>query len=113
MNPVWIAVGREQDLRAGIQSVEAGGERLLICSLEGELFATTTKCPHAGVPMDRAEIEGTLLTCPLHGWRFDVRCAGKEIHGYPGLQTRRVRIEGGTIYVAARAQLCPPRHQED
>ena len=32
--------------------------------------------------MHRAEAEGTIVTCPLHAWCFDLQNEGREIHHY-------------------------------
>jgi hypothetical protein len=44
--------------------------RVVIDGLEIEFSAT---CPHFGGPLDDAPIEDGCVTCPWHGYRFDVR----------------------------------------
>jgi nitrite reductase/ring-hydroxylating ferredoxin subunit len=99
VNRGWLKIGLEEDFAADLTVVSAGGEKILICRLAGTLYACSARCPHAGISMKHAEIEGTILTCPLHGWRFDMGEAGAEIHGYRGLATRNVKIEAGAVYV--------------
>lgn len=103
MDAEWIAIGAETDFPEGLKAIEAGGRRLVMCKIEGRLFATSATCPHAGVPMEKSEIEGTLLTCPIHGWRFDVACEGREIHGYRGLEMTPVRVREGVVYIAVNS----------
>ena len=43
--------------------LQEGGERCLIES----------RCPHRGHRLAEADISGTAITCPLHGYRFDLR----------------------------------------
>lgn len=101
MDRTWVAIGNEADFEAGLKSVTVGAEKLVVSRLEGKLFACQAKCPHAGISMEHAEVEGSILTCPLHGWRFDMNKCGEEIHGYRGLDMRDIKVEDGLVYIAA------------
>jgi nitrite reductase/ring-hydroxylating ferredoxin subunit len=52
--------------------------------------------------MHLAEVEGTIIACPLHGWRFDLRDNGTEIHGFRALNMYHVKVGHGTISVALK-----------
>ena len=41
--------------------------------IDGRLFATTNTCPHQGGPLGDGMLSGCQVTCPLHGWVFDVK----------------------------------------
>lgn len=66
---------------------------------EEEFVALDGICPHAGGPLGEGRLAGGIVTCPWHGWQFDVRtgqhCLSSQIR-QPGFPTR---IEGGTLYV--------------
>ncbi len=96
---IWHDVGSADSLTDELSLRVAGKENVLVGRIDGELRACVAKCPHAGVAMERPDIEGSIVTCPLHGWRFDLNCNGREIHGYRPLATRDVKIENGTIFV--------------
>jgi nitrite reductase/ring-hydroxylating ferredoxin subunit len=59
------------------------------------LCATQARCPHRGGPLDEGEVDGTVLTCPWHGARFDV-CTGALLAGpaTAPLETYQVTVEG-------------------
>ncbi len=99
MTGKWVSIGANEAITYGFHTVTAENRRIVIASLEGELFAFDAFCPHAGGPMECAEVKGAVITCPLHGWRFDLRRAGFEIHGYRNLKTLDVKIENGQVYV--------------
>lgn len=40
---------------------------------DGEVIATAGVCPHEDVGLANGELDGTRLTCPGHGYQFDVR----------------------------------------
>ena len=99
MTKKWVCVGANENFAYGLHTISAENRRIVVAVLEGDVFAFNTFCPHAGGPMDMAEVEGTVVTCPLHGWRFDLRKSGCEIHGYRDLRTLNVKIEKGQLYV--------------
>ena len=50
-----------------------GREEIVLCNLEGEIYALQGSCTHEELPLDGGEIEDGILTCEWHGARFDVR----------------------------------------
>jgi len=77
--------------------VEAAGEHFRVVDLAGALLAHTVVCPHLGGPLEAAtsETDGS-LTCPWHGYRFDLR-TGRSCDGR-GLVLRcapRIEVDAG------------------
>jgi toluene monooxygenase system ferredoxin subunit len=58
--------------------------------LDGEIIATAGVCPHEDVGLADGELCGTRLTCPGHGYVFDVR-TGACRHD-PSLVLRRYPV---------------------
>ncbi len=54
------------------------GQKILVFLVEGEPVATAARCPHAQGPLHQGEISGQTLTCPWHGWAFDLRTGACE-----------------------------------
>jgi nitrite reductase/ring-hydroxylating ferredoxin subunit len=96
----WINIGRNEEFTVGLHEVRAGDHRLVLAVLEGELFAFAPFCPHVSGPLHLSEVSGTIISCPLHGWRFDLRNNGREIHGYRPLTMYEVKVDHGSISVA-------------
>jgi len=53
--------------------VEAGGRVLALFNVEGRFYAVDNACLHRGGPLGEGELDGPVVTCPWHGWRWDVR----------------------------------------
>ncbi|MCK6504369.1 Rieske (2Fe-2S) protein [Myxococcota bacterium] len=49
-----------------------GGTAIAVANVEGTFHAVTNTCPHAGGPLGEGTLDGHDLTCPYHGWTFDV-----------------------------------------
>jgi nitrite reductase/ring-hydroxylating ferredoxin subunit len=67
--------------------------------IEGEVLATAGVCPHEDVHLAGGDLDGACLTCPGHGYTFDLR-TGACTHD-PDLILRRYRVEivGGDVWV--------------
>jgi nitrite reductase/ring-hydroxylating ferredoxin subunit len=66
----------------------------------GRVYAAGDVCPHAGARLSEGALEGTVVTCPLHGSQFDV-CTGERLRGPADaeIKTYRVDIEGGQVFL--------------
>jgi len=54
-------------------SFEIAGQRVLLCNVDGTPYALEDLCPHVRVPLSGGRLTGSVLQCPLHGGRLDVR----------------------------------------
>ncbi|WP_176597927.1 Rieske (2Fe-2S) protein [Sphingobium sp. 15-1] len=85
----------DKPLRASL-----GSEKILIFLVKGTPVATQARCPHAQGPLHQGELCGTVLTCPWHGWSFDLVTG--ECEEDPDLLIKRydVTMEGNDILVS-------------
>jgi nitrite reductase/ring-hydroxylating ferredoxin subunit len=81
--------------------VELAGRDFQIVELDGELRAYSAVCPHMLGPLDQAELEGSCVRCPWHGYTFDVRSGqsaeGRRLRLHPA---PRVHIDPDTSVVS-------------
>jgi nitrite reductase (NADH) small subunit len=79
--------------------VALGEQRIALFRLGGDVLALDGVCPHEGGPLGLGDVEAGCVTCPLHGWRFDL-LTGACV-GVPGERVERyaVRVEGAAVYV--------------
>jgi nitrite reductase/ring-hydroxylating ferredoxin subunit len=70
----WRRALEASDVPPGhTRSVDIEDEGVLICRTpEGALFALEDRCSHDGSSFENGALDGTVLTCPRHGARFDV-----------------------------------------
>jgi nitrite reductase/ring-hydroxylating ferredoxin subunit len=66
-----------------------------VFSVEGGFCATQARCPHRQGPLSEGAIDGTTVTCPLHGAQFNV-WTGAVLRGpaKDPLKTFAVTVEG-------------------
>lgn len=53
-------------------AAEVGGRRLVVFNVGGRLHAVDQACPHRGGPLEAGDLDGPVVTCPWHRWRWDV-----------------------------------------
>jgi len=74
--PNWIALENAENLGDGAwMPVRLAGKRLIVCRVDGNLYAYRNHCPACNLPFDSGTLEAGLLRCPL-GHRYDVQHAG-------------------------------------
>lgn len=72
----WVKVcGRGSLVPGKPRLVQPRGVPVLLVNFSGgaELAAFSNLCPHMSCPLHRGQLDGFVLTCPCHDWRFDLR----------------------------------------
>jgi len=99
----WKRVARVDEVRgAGPHAVAAGERDVVLVRTPAGLRAYEGRCPHRGALLGEGELEGGVLVCRNHRWRFEVE-TGKRDGGPECLATCAVREEGGEILVDVSA----------
>ena len=82
--------------------VALGGHDILLCNVDGTLYAVEDVCTHDGGALDAGELEGCRIMCPRHGAYFDVRTgAALTLPAILPLPTYSVRVSGDDVFVDA------------
>lgn len=59
-------------------AVNCAGQDIALFLIDGKYFACSNRCPHAGAQLCDGFIDGTVVTCPWHGWSFELNASGTE-----------------------------------
>jgi nitrite reductase/ring-hydroxylating ferredoxin subunit len=80
--------------------VVTGDTRVVLVRVGDRVVAVDGTCTHRGGPLADGKLSGHRLTCPWHGWMFDVRTGqcvfpprGIAVASYP------VRVDGEDVWV--------------
>jgi 3-phenylpropionate/trans-cinnamate dioxygenase ferredoxin subunit len=69
----FTEVARIDEVKSGtMKVVSAGGREILLTRVGDKYHAVDTRCPHRKGDLSRGKLEGTVITCPLHGSQFDI-----------------------------------------
>jgi nitrite reductase/ring-hydroxylating ferredoxin subunit len=95
-----VTVARVEDIPPGtVAAVTAGEEEIALAHVDGEFFATQQHCLHLKGPLGEGRIDDHVLTCPWHGWQYDVRTGENEFDRAIQLRTYPVRVHDGEVQV--------------
>ncbi len=79
-----------------MRSIKVDGHRVCLVRTSDGLHAIDHACPHEGYGLTQGELDGDLLTCAWHNWKFRVT-DGTCVQGEESVQVHAVEVspEGG------------------
>jgi nitrite reductase/ring-hydroxylating ferredoxin subunit len=100
-----VLVGKVSEIPVG--SLKAchveGQDEIVLANVGGTIYAMRGVCNHAGGPLPEGTLEGSVITCPWHGAKWDVT-SGKNVEFAIDLDPEPVypvSIEGDDIFIEA------------
>lgn len=105
----WIAIARADECPPGT-SIErvADGRMVALANVDGTFHALDGLCPHQGGPLGTGRLCGTILTCPWHGWQFDVVSGRHQISPTVRQAVHEVRVREGLVEIRFAADASAP-----
>lgn len=82
-----------------VTEIIIGGKAIAVANVDGTFRACTNACPHADGPLGEGTLEGGLLTCPYHGWQFDLESGACPTNPDVELPTFDVQVVGNAVCV--------------
>jgi nitrite reductase/ring-hydroxylating ferredoxin subunit len=83
----------------GKKVVTVNGQDVLLINIKGELFASEAECPHQGAPLQAAIVKDGSLSCPRHGYRFDLKSGACQEHPELTLKIYPLQVQGDEIFI--------------
>jgi len=84
-----------------IRGFELNGRPVAIANLSGRFYAIDGTCVHRGGPLGDGSLAGSVVTCPWHGWEFDVTTGRNPINPAAGVACFAVEVRGDEVFVDA------------
>jgi nitrite reductase (NADH) small subunit len=97
-NFVRVAAVSEIPIGQG-KTVEIDGKAIAVFNCKGAFYAIDNTCKHEGGPLGEGELAGTVVTCPWHGWTYDVTTGVSPDDPDCAVESYEVKVEGGDILV--------------
>ena len=100
---IFVDIGALEDIpRQGARVVKtAQGCVAVFRTMDDRVFALEDRCPHKGGPLSEGIVHGASVTCPLHGWVFDMATGQAQGADDGQVATYAARIEGGRVLLDA------------
>jgi nitrite reductase (NADH) small subunit len=111
-----VRVGATADIALGRRIlVEHEGRTIGVFNVGGDFVAVLNVCPHELAPVCRGRVTGTtlrsapgefewgregeILSCPWHGWEFDMLTGKALADPRRRLRIYETQVEDGSVYV--------------
>ena len=65
----------------------------------GEVCAIDGVCPHVGGPLGEGFVEDGTVSCPLHGWPFDLRTGQCTTNPRAKVDCFEIKVDAGEVFV--------------
>jgi nitrite reductase/ring-hydroxylating ferredoxin subunit len=96
----FLRAAKMEEVPAGtIREYAIEGKVVALANVGGKLFAINNVCLHRGGPLGEGELEGQKVTCPWHGWQYDVTTGKLVANPAVGVETFPVEVRGDDIFV--------------
>ncbi len=79
--------------------VTVGARTIALFRVAGKVYGTENQCTHVGGPLCKGRLEGSIVQCPWHGSRFDVRTG--QVVGPPArtaVKSFAVTVDAGRVW---------------
>jgi nitrite reductase/ring-hydroxylating ferredoxin subunit len=97
----FVRVAGKSEIPAGQGRVcDVGGRQVAVFNVAGKFHAIDNVCEHQGGPLAEGELDGCVVTCPWHGWTYDVSSGISPDDPDTKVQRFEVKVEGDSILVA-------------
>jgi nitrite reductase/ring-hydroxylating ferredoxin subunit len=97
----FVPVAEVADVPPGTGAVVHAGDRpIALFNVDGEFYAIDNTCLHRGGPVGEGDLEETIVTCPWHGFQYDVTTGRNVLDPDVGLDTFPVRVVQGRVEIA-------------
>jgi nitrite reductase (NADH) small subunit len=96
----FLRAAKKDEVPPGmIREFQIDGKTFALSNVDGKLYAINNLCLHRGGPLGQGELKGTVVTCPWHGWQYDVTTGKLVTNPAVVCETYAVEIRGDDIFV--------------
>lgn len=105
--PPWHDVAAVADIPPGAALEALAGDKIIaIANVDGRFYAIDGICAHQGGPLGKGGLEGCTLTCPWHGWQYDLPTGRQKLSQTIRQASFAVRVVGDRIEVCGEPNAC-------
>jgi nitrite reductase/ring-hydroxylating ferredoxin subunit len=94
-----VVLHREALKPGKVAEIIIGGKAIAVANVGGKFHACVSSCPHADGPLGDGSLQGSILSCPYHGWEFDLTDGSCKTNPETTLGLYDVKIVGDAVCV--------------
>lgn len=82
-----------------VRELQVEGKAVAVANVAGKIYAINNSCLHRAGPIGQGSLSGNVVTCPWHGWQYDV-ITGKVVQNPAvGVDCYPTEVRGQDIFV--------------
>jgi nitrite reductase/ring-hydroxylating ferredoxin subunit len=98
--PALVRVAKVSEIPPGCAKVVVVlGHPVALFNVGGSFHAVSNVCLHRGGPIGEGTLDGPIVTCPVHGWEYDVRTGANVANPAARLRVFPVQVRGDEVLV--------------
>ncbi|MCA9191277.1 MAG: Rieske (2Fe-2S) protein [Planctomycetales bacterium] len=97
----WLKLGAVAEVAVGTaKEFLVDGRVVAIFHTTDGIFATDGMCAHQGGPLANGMLDGKCITCPWHGWQYDVSTGNNLLTKKQMLDCYEVELRNEEIWLS-------------
>jgi len=98
----FVRAARKDEISAGsIREFQVDGLTVAIANIGNKFYAINNTCLHRGGPLGQGQLQGVAVTCPWHGWQYDVTTGKLVMNQAIGVKTYALELRGEDLWIEA------------
>jgi len=96
----FVRAAKTSDVAAGtVHEVQVEGKAVALANVGGKFYAINNTCLHRGGPLGQGTLQGNVVTCPWHGWEYDVTTGKIVQNPNVGVACYVTEVRGDEVFV--------------
>ena len=96
----FVRAAKIAEVPAGaIHEFQVAGKAVAVANVAGKFYAISDVCVHRGGPLGQGELHETVVTCPWHGWQYDVTTGKVTQNPSMGVACYATEVRGDEVFV--------------
>jgi nitrite reductase (NADH) small subunit len=101
----FVKIATKGEIESGKgKTVEVNGKSIAVLNENGEFFAIDNMCAHAQGPLGDGVCDEGKVTCPWHGWSYDLKTGKCENNPEVNLKVYEIKIDGEDVMVGTEVK---------
>jgi len=82
-----------------VREVVVEGKAIALANIDGSFYAINNTCLHRGGPLAEGPLEGKIVTCPWHGWQYDMTTGKVVQNPAVGVDCYPTEVRGQDVFI--------------
>ena len=96
----FVLAAKIADVPLGaVHEIQVAGKAVALANVDGKFFAISNTCLHRGGPLGEGALQDKIVTCPWHGWEYDVTTGKLLQNPSMGVACFATEVRGEEVFV--------------